>query len=176
MTNQELQSKIAELQEFIDERPDAREVRKVLAVKLVYQSYKYEEIQTILDVSVGSITPWKQAYEKDGILGLRLKHKGRRSHLNTQQREEVLAWLQTNECWELGEIEYKLAFEYDVLYESKRIYYDLFDAAGISWKKTSSANPKANEEAVAAKKRDFIIFGEPPRRYRSWAIESFTIR
>jgi putative transposase len=65
MSNQELQSKIAELQEFIDERPDAREVRKALPVKLVYQNYKYEEIQTILDVSVGSITTWKQAYEKE---------------------------------------------------------------------------------------------------------------
>ena len=96
--------------------------------------------------------------------------------MNTQQREEVLAWLQTNECWELGELEYELAFEYDVLYESKGSYYDLFDAAGITWKKTSSANPKANEEALAAKKRDFIIVGELLRRYRSWAIESFTIR
>jgi putative transposase len=38
MTNQELQSKIAELQEFIDEHPDGMEVRKALAVKLVYQS------------------------------------------------------------------------------------------------------------------------------------------
>jgi putative transposase len=48
-----------------------------------------------------------------------------------------------------------LAFEYDVFYESKRSYYDLFDAAGISWKKTSSVNPKANEEAVTAKKKTF---------------------
>ena len=125
MSNQELQSKIAELQEFIDERADAREVRKALAVKLVYQSYKYEEIQIILDVSVASITTWKQAYEKDGILGLRLKHKGRKSHLNTQQKEEVLAWLQTKECWELGKLEYKSAFEYDVPYELKGSYYDL---------------------------------------------------
>ncbi len=63
MINQHLQAAIAELQEFIDNRPDAREVRKALAVKLVYQGYKYEEIQTILDVSLGSITSWKQAYE-----------------------------------------------------------------------------------------------------------------
>lgn len=52
MINQHLQANIGELQEFIDSRPDAREVRKALAVKLVYQGYKYEEIQTILDVSV----------------------------------------------------------------------------------------------------------------------------
>ena len=156
MINQQLQSKITELQEFIDERPDAREVRKALAVKLVYQSYNYEEIQTILDVPLGSISSWKQAYETEGISGIRLNYKGRKSYLNTQQTEEVLAWLQIKECWELGELEYKLAFEYDVIYESKRSYYNLFDAAGISWKKTTSLNPKADPEAVAAKKKRFI--------------------
>ena len=50
------------LQDFIDMRPDACEVRKALAVKLVYQGYLCDEIQTILDVSRGSITGWKQAY------------------------------------------------------------------------------------------------------------------
>jgi putative transposase len=59
MINQNLQVAIAELQEFIALGPDAREVRKALAVKLVYQGYLYEEIQTILDVSLGSITGWK---------------------------------------------------------------------------------------------------------------------
>ncbi|MHC5609962.1 MAG: transposase [Nostoc sp.] len=53
---------IAELQDFITLRPDAPEVRKALAVKLVYQGYLYDEIQTILDVSRGSITAWKQSY------------------------------------------------------------------------------------------------------------------
>ncbi|MEH2265458.1 IS630 family transposase [Nostoc sp.] len=154
MINQYLQAAIAELQEFIDYRPDAREVRKALAVKLVYQGYKYEEIQTILDVSVGSITSWKQSYEEYGISGLRLNHKGRKSYLTAQQREEILSWLQTKECWEIGELEYKLAFEYDLTYESKRSYYDLFEAAGISWKKTTSLNPKADEDAVAAKKKE----------------------
>lgn len=145
---------IAELQDFIAACRDAREARKALAVKLVYQGYLYEEIQTILDVSLGSITGWKQAYEEYGINGLRLNHKGRKSHLNAEQREEVLSWLSTKNCWEVGELEYKLAFEYDVVYESKQSYYDLFDAANISWKKTTKLNPKANPEAVAEKKRD----------------------
>lgn len=144
---------IAKLQEFIDLRPNAREVRKALAVKLVYQGYLYEEIQTILDVSLGSITGWKQAYQKNGIDGLRLNHKGRKSYLSTEQREEVLSWLQTKNCWELGELEYKLAFEFDVVYESKQSYYDLFDAASISWKKTTKLNPKADPDMVAEKKK-----------------------
>ena len=119
MSNQHRKAAIAELQEFIAINLDAREVRKALAVKLVYQDYLYQEIQRILDVSVGSITGWKQAYEQDGISGLRLNHKGRKSYISAEQREKVLSWLQTKECWELGELEYKLAFEYDVTYESK---------------------------------------------------------
>ena len=103
-------------------------------------------------MSLGSLTGWKKAYEEDGIDGLRLNHQGRKSYLSNQQRAEVLSWLQTKECWELGELEYKLAFEYDVTYESKRSYYDLFDAAGISWKKTTKHNPQADPDAVAAKK------------------------
>lgn len=87
---------IAELQEFIDNRPDAREVRKALAVKLVYQGYKYEEIQTILDVSLGSITSWKQSYKEYGISGLQLNHKGRKGYLSDEQREEVLSWLHSD--------------------------------------------------------------------------------
>lgn len=143
----------AELQDFIALRPDAREVRKALAVKLVYQGYLYDEIQSILEMSRGSITGWKQAYEQDGIEGLRLKYKGRKSYLLSEQREEVLSWLQTKDIWELGELEYKLAFEYDVVYESKQSYYDLFEEAGISWKKTTKLNPKANPDAVAEKKK-----------------------
>ena len=144
---------IAKLQDFIALRPDAREARKALAVKLVYQGYLYDEIQTILDVSRGSITAWKQAYEEDGVDGLRLNYKGRKSYLLRTQREEVLSWLQTKDTWELGELEYKLAFEYNVIYESKQSYYDLFSEAGISWKKTTKLNPKANPDAVAEKKK-----------------------
>jgi putative transposase len=148
-----VQQALVELQDFIAVCRDARSARKALAVKLVYQGYLYEEIQTILDVSLGSITGWKKAYEQQGIEGLRLNHKGRKSYLSSEQRSEILSWLQTKQSWELGELEYQLAFEYDVVYESKQSYYDLFSAAGISWKKTTSLNPKANPEAVAAKKK-----------------------
>lgn len=149
----EVATAIAQLQDFIAVCRDARQARKALAVKLVYQDYLYEEIQTILDVSLGSITGWKQAYEQDGIDGLRLNYKGRKSYLSAKQREEVLSWLSKKDCWELGELEYKLAFDYDVVYESKQSYYDLFDAADISWKKTTKLNPKADPDAVAAKKK-----------------------
>jgi len=71
------QAAVEELQSFISGNPDAREMRKALALKLVYQDYGYVEIEKILDVSMGSISGWKQAYEREAIEGLRLRHKGR---------------------------------------------------------------------------------------------------
>lgn len=153
LPNEISQRAISELQEFIAVGSNAREVRKALAVKLVYQGYLYEEIQRILNVSIGSITGWKQAYLAHGIDGLRLNHKGRKSYLSAEQREDVLNWLQTKDSWELGELEYKLAFEYGVVYESKQSYYDLFHAAGISWKKSKKLKPKSDPDNVAAKSK-----------------------
>ena len=152
------QTAVEELQGFIAGNPDAREMRKALALKLIYQDYSYEAIRQILDVSIGSISGWKQAYEREGLPGLRLKHKGRISYLNPEQREAVLRWLQTKDRWEVSELEYHLAEQYDVVYESKQSYYDLFEAAGMSWKKTTKVNPKADPQAVAEKKLKFASY------------------
>jgi putative transposase len=46
-----------------------------------------------------------------------------------------------------------LAVEYNVIYESKQSYYDLLKEAGMSWKKTTKINPKADPDAVATKKK-----------------------
>ncbi len=129
-------------------------MRKGLAVKLVYQGYLYEEIQRILGVSLGSITGWKQVYEENGIDGLRLNYKGRKSYLSTEQPEEVLSWLQTKDYWEIGELEYKLAFEYDVVYETKKSYYDLFKAAGISPEVNHKIKPKSRPRCRCCKKKE----------------------
>ena len=77
---------VEELKAFISKQRDGRQVKKALAVKLLYQGHTYESVVHILT------------------------------------------------------------------YESKQSYYDLFEAAGLSWKKTSKVNPKAGAEAVAAKK------------------------
>lgn len=99
----EVVAAIAELDDLIAERRDSREVRKADAIKLIYQGYLYDEIESILGVSRGSITGWKQAYNRYGVEGLRLNYKGRKSYLSWPEREEVLSWLQSKNCWELGE-------------------------------------------------------------------------
>jgi hypothetical protein len=47
MINQHLQAAIAELQEFIDDRPDAREVRKALAVIKCTELFQKSNISPI---------------------------------------------------------------------------------------------------------------------------------
>lgn len=145
-------AQIAELQAFASQERDGRQLKKALAVKLLYQGYKHETVVEILDVAMGSLTKWKTLYESEGLAGFKPKHKGRKGYLSREQREAVLSWLQTKTIWELSELEHHLASQYGVGYESKQSYYDLFEAAGISWKKTTKVNPKKNPEAVAAKK------------------------
>ncbi|MGB6016223.1 MAG: hypothetical protein WBG32_15940, partial [Nodosilinea sp.] len=45
---------IEELKAFIGTERDGRQVKKALAVKLIYQDYGYEDITAILDVSLGA--------------------------------------------------------------------------------------------------------------------------
>lgn len=145
-------AEIAELKGFIRKQRDGRQVKKALAVKLLYQGYGYEAVVSILDVSMGSISHWKQVYEEEGVNGFRPRHQGRQSYLSQRDKTAVIDWLQQKPMWTLGELESHLADTYDVAYESKQSYYDLFEAAGLSWKKTSKVNPNADEVAVAAKK------------------------
>lgn len=149
----DLPGKVAELQAYISQQRDARQLKKALAVKLLYQGHTYESVVRILDVSMGSIASWKQAYEASGLAGFTPQHKGSKGYLSAAERAAVMNWLKAKSIWTLGELEYHLAEVYGVTYESKQSYYDLFEAAGISWKKTSKVNPKADAEAVAAKKQ-----------------------
>ena len=140
------------LKAFIRKQRDGRQVKKALAVKLLYQGHSYESVVSILDVSLGAIHEWKRLYEAEGLPGFEPKHKGSKGYLTQAEKASVLAWLKQKSIWTLGELEYQLAAKYDVTYASKQSYYELFDAAGISWKKTSKVNPKGDAEAVAAKK------------------------
>ncbi|MGB3694470.1 MAG: winged helix-turn-helix domain-containing protein [Spirulinaceae cyanobacterium] len=146
------EEKIEDLKGFIRKERDARQLKKALAVKLSYQGYSYEAIVGILDVSVGGISKWKKDYEREGIEGLKPRHKGRQSYLTKESKQEVIKWLESKKMCELSELEYQLAEKYDVVYQSKQSYYDLLEEAGLSWKKTSKVNPKADAKAVSEKK------------------------
>lgn len=145
---------IKNLDDFINSNPDARELKRALAVKYTKLGKSYREIRELLNVSLGFISKWRQIYEAEGIKGLQLGYEGRASYLNAAETEAIIEWLKQGNTWRLDQLREHLQQEYGVRYKARRSYYDLFKQAGISWKKTQKGNPKKDPEQVAVKQAE----------------------
>jgi len=150
-----------ELKTFIQSNPDSRELKRATAVVMFLQGYKHREIQAILAVSSGFISKWTQLYELLGVSGLKLGHRGSTGYLEREQRQAILAWLQSKNEWNLSELQTHLRTEYKVVFESKQSYYTLFEQASIRWKKTQKCNPKTDPVLVEKKTGDHRLAGTP---------------
>ncbi len=157
-----------DLSEFIQSNPDPRELKRALAVQMVMQEYTYFEIRDVLQVSCGFTSKWKQIFEKQGISGLALKHRGSIGYLDAGQRQEVIDWLKQKNYWNLDELQQQIEDTYNVVFASKQSYYDLFHEAGISWKKTQKRNPKKDPELVEKKTGDYSLARGTPTGNCRW--------
>lgn len=153
-----------ELRQFIQDNPDPRELKRGLAVQMVLQDYRHREIQSILQVSSGFISKWTQAFEQQGVEGLRLQYKGSTGYLGAKQRQAVLEWLEQKNYWDLQELKVYLEHSYGVVFRSLQSYYELFHQAGISWKKTQKSNPKKDAQLVEKKTGGYLLVGEASSR------------
>jgi putative transposase len=147
-----------ELDAFIESNREPRELKRGLAVRMTLNGYKHREIIKILQVSSGFISKWKQEYILNGIEGLKLKHQGSRGYLSQSEKQEVLLWLEKKKDWNLNELEYYIASEFEVTFAARSSYYELFHAAGRSWKKSQKRNSAKDPEAVAEKKKRLSNF------------------
>lgn len=136
------------LKEFIRSNPDPRELKRALAVKMVKQDYRYQQIAEILEVSVSFVSSCWRKYESAGVQGLKLKYQGSQGYLTHQQRQEIIDWLQKKNYWQLSELKTQIEEANGVVFASLQSYYALFAEAGISWKKTPKSNPRKNPELV----------------------------
>jgi putative transposase len=93
-----------ELTDFIQTKPDSRELKRALAVQMAKQNLGYSKIKEILQVSMSFISKWKKIYSEQGIAGLMLKYKGSKSYLDKEQRVSVISWLQQKNYWHLEEL------------------------------------------------------------------------
>lgn len=140
------------LQEFIQSNPDSRELKRAIAVNMSQQSMTHGQIQEVLGVSSGFISKWTQAYTQQGVFGLKLGHKGSQGYLSEQQRQSIIDGLKEQEYWNLSELQDQLWQQYGVRFKSRQSYYDLFHAAGLSWKKSQKRNPKKDPDLVQKKR------------------------
>ena len=143
-----------ELEVFIAEKRDSREYRRALAVKMALKGYEYDVICDILSVTPGFISQSKKAYIEQGTAGLLLKYKGSQSFLRPEERQAVIQWLQEQKEWDVDHLKAHIEDTYDVVFQSRQSYYDLFAAAKITWKKAQRVNPQRDPVVVETKKRD----------------------
>ncbi len=143
-----------ELEVFIAENRDSREYRRALAVKMALKGYAYDIICDILSVTPGFISQSKKAYIAQGTAGLLLKYKGSQSFLRPEERQAVIQWLQEQKEWNVDHLKAQIEATYDVVFQSRQSYYDLFAAAKITWKKAQRVNPQRDLVVVETKKRD----------------------
>jgi transposase len=147
----------ADLTAFLAEKRDSREYRRALAVKLTLQGYLYEAISDMLDVTPGFVSQAKQAYEAQGTAGLMLKYQGTQPYLSASERQAVIEWLKNEQDWSVERLHAHIQATYGVVFQSRQSYYQLLADAGITYKQAQRANPKRDEERVAAKKKKLSI-------------------
>jgi putative transposase len=130
-----------ELDAFIESNPDPRELKRAIAVRMTLRGHPHREIIKILQVCSGFISKWKQAFILKGIEGIKLGYQGSKAYLTSKEKALVLGWLKEKNSWNLNELEYYIAEQFNVTFSAKSSYYDLFHEAGISGKKSQKKNP-----------------------------------
>ena len=146
-----------DLTAFLAEKRDSREYRRALAVKLALQGYLYQTISDMLDVTPGFVSQAKQAYETQGTAGLTLKYQGSQPYLSASERQAVIDWLKAQQEWSVERLQAYIETTYGVIFQSRQSYYQLFADAGITNKQAQRANPKRDEQRIAAKKKRLSI-------------------
>ena len=145
-------SDLSALEEFIGSHPDARELKRALAVKMTLGPYTHSQIEGLLGITSGFISKWKQRYLSGGVEALGLAYRGSQPFLSADQRQHVSAWLSPRGHTSVPEIATYIEQRFHVRFKSGQSYYDLLHNARFSWKKSQATNPKADPEKVAAKR------------------------
>jgi len=158
LEQQQKAEKIAILTQFIQSNPEARELKRAVAVKMALQGEPYAKITKLLEMHKSSISIWKKKFEAEGLGGIRLAYQGTKSYLTSEQQAEAIAWLKTRIYWNIDELVNYLDEQYGVIYQSKQSYYDLMSSANISWKKSQKNNPKSGADLVKKKREEIIDF------------------
>jgi putative transposase len=100
----------------------------------------YNEISEILGVS-DFFCYWKKQFETQGVVGIKLGHKGSKGYLTSLQKTEIIEWPGNKEYWDFDELVTYLEREFGVIYKSKQSYYELLSIANITWKKLKELIP-----------------------------------
>ena len=144
---------MSSLEDIIDS-PENLEMKRALAVRMILFDFKTEDICALLNVSDAFVSKWKIRFENEGAEALKLHYKGGKGFLTADQRDEILFYLRMQPHYSVEARRDYREYHYGIVYHSKPSYYDLLDAAGLSWHKTQAANPKRDDPQVLRKREE----------------------
>ena len=132
------------LSAFISSNPDARELKRALAVQMTLLGIKQGAIQAILGVQSSFISTWKKRYLSEGVACFRLGYKGSQPYLSADQRAQIHAWLVPQSQPSVASLASYIQTQFGVVFKSSQSYYAILAQAGYRWKKTPARQPKAD--------------------------------
>jgi putative transposase len=77
-----------------------------------------------------------------GVSALLLAYKGSVGYLKPDERAAIIDWLQKKNYGNLGELKAYIEDRYEIVFSDRQTYYEIFDSAALSWKKSQKCNPK----------------------------------
>ncbi len=143
------------LDEIINDSRDALEVKRAVCVKMALSGMPTVQITEMLNVTPQYVSKWRVRYEQQGAGSLVAGYRGSESYLTGEHRAEILSWIKTQETISVQAVRDYVEEKYGVVYQSKQSYYDLLQAAGLSYHKSEKRNPK-RDEAQVLERRDEI--------------------
>ncbi len=142
------------IDDMINDTADPRELKRALSVKMLQNGIIPQIIANVLNVSEQYVSKWKGKYQKEGVAGLILGYRGSTSYLTSEQRADVVAWIQAQENITVEAVRDYVEAQYGVIYRSKQSYYDLLQEGGMSYHRTIPANPKRDEAQIMHKREE----------------------
>lgn len=139
---------------FIASNPDARELKRALAVQMTLSGFKQGSIQQLLGVQSSFISTWKKRYLSEGVECLRLGYHGSQPYLSADQRALIKAWLSTQSQPSVASVAAYIQTQFGVVFRSSQSYYKLLSEAGYRWKKTQAWQPQADPQQGLDKREE----------------------
>lgn len=139
---------------FIASNPDARELKRALAVQMTLLGFKQRRIQAVLGVQSGFISTWKKRYVSEGVACFRLGYTGSQPYLSADQRAQLIPWLASQSQPSVASLASYIQRQFGVVFRSSQSYYDLLSQAGYRWKKTQARSPKADPQSGIARRAE----------------------
>lgn len=143
-----------DLDEIINQSHEVRAVRRAVCVKMAVSEMPTSQICALLNVSQPFVSKWRTRYEAEGAAALLLGYHGSESYLEPEGREAVLRWIGSQETISIEHVRDYVEEHYGVVYQSKQSYYELMQAAGLSYHKSEKRNPKRDEEQVFERREE----------------------